>query len=95
MHKAVWNGEILAESRQIKNVNGKHFFPLKSIKKKYFKKSYTHRVDLNIGKADFYNIHVNDKTIWNAAWYYPHPQKPAEDLKGYLAFAGDIDVIKS
>lgn len=95
MHKAIWNGEILAESRKIKDVNGRKFFPFNSIKKKFFKKSYTHRVDLKIGTADFYNIHVNDKTNWNAAWYYPHPQKSAADLKGYLAFGGDIDVVNS
>ncbi len=95
MHKAVWNGEILAESTKIKSVNGKDFFPIKSINKKYFKKSYTHRVDLNVGTADFYNIRVNDKTMWNAAWYYPHPEKSSEHLKGYLAFGSDVDVVNS
>lgn len=92
MAKAIWNGEIIAESKKAKQLDGKYYFPQSSIKKEFFKKSYTHHIDLNKGKANFFNLHVQNKVSWNAAWYYPNPRKQAEKIKDHVTFNGDVEV---
>ncbi len=37
--KAIWNDRVIAESNDIKKIEGNNYFSLASIKKKYLKKS--------------------------------------------------------
>ncbi len=92
MAKAIWNGEVVAESKKIKEVDGQSYFPPSSMKKEFFKKSYTHFVDQHKGTANFYNIAVNDKVNWNAAWYFPQPTKEIDKIKDYIAFSPAVDI---
>ena len=71
MAKAIWNGEVIAESKKAKEVNGYIYFPPNSVKKEYLQKSYTKHIDAELGTANFYNIRVGDAINWNGAWYYP------------------------
>ena len=92
MPKAIWNGEVVAESKKIKVVDGNKYFPPDSVNKEYFKKSYTHYVCPIKGTANYFNIAVEDKVNWNAAWYYPNPNKDNQDIKDYIAFSSGVEL---
>ena len=94
MAKAVYNGETIAESEDIKNIDGNWYFPKKSIKKKYLKESPTHLVRADKGEANFYNIYVDDKVSWNAAWYYSKPNRESKDIKDRIGFGPGIQIEK-
>jgi len=40
--KAIWNGQILAESNDTKVIENNHYFPPEAINKEFFKSSDTH-----------------------------------------------------
>lgn len=90
--KAVWNGEILAESDETKVIEGNHYFPPESIGESYFEKSdYTTNCPWK-GKASYYSISVNGKKNENAAWYYPDTKSAANEIKNYVAFWKGVKV---
>ena len=94
MIKAIWNNQILAESKKIKELDGNTYFPPDTVKKKYFKKSFTHYVCPWKGTANFYNIAVEGNVYWNAAWYYPNPNKDAGVIRNYIAFSKNVELVK-
>lgn len=92
MAKAIWNGEIIAESKKVKNINGYIFFPPGSVKKEFLKKSYTKHIDVELGTANYYNIKVGDSINWNGAWYYPDLRNNKLKLDGFIAFSPGVDI---
>ena len=69
--KAIWNGEVIAESNDTVVVEGNHYFPPTSIKQEYFKDTSTHTVCPWKGTASYYTVEVNGKeyvaTVTNGA----------------------------
>jgi len=90
--KAIWNGEILAESDKTIVVENNHYFPPDSIKKEFFQSSNTHTTCGWKGKASYYTIVVNGKENKDAAWYYPETKEAANNIKGYIAFWKGVKV---
>ena len=84
--KAIWNGEVLAESDETIKVEGNHYFPIKSVKTEFLKNSNTHTSCHWKGNASYYDVVVNGKVNKDAAWYYPNPSTLANKIKNYLAF---------
>ncbi len=94
MAKAVYNGETIAESEDIRNIDGNWYFPKDSINKKYLKESPTHLIRADKGEANFYNINVDDKVSWNGAWYYSKPKKESNEIKDRIGFGPGIQIEK-
>lgn len=94
MAKAIWNGEVIAESDDYETVEGNVYFPPDTINKEYFKASDTHSICFWKGKASYYDIEVNGETNKDAAWYYPEPKSKAENIKDHVAFWKGVDVIE-
>jgi len=94
MAKATWNGTVIAESDTYEELEGNIYFPPKSIKKEYFKKSKHTSTCFWKGKAKYYDIVVDGKTNENAAWYYPKPSKSAANIKNHVAFWCEVKVEK-
>ncbi|HSD64330.1 MAG TPA: DUF427 domain-containing protein [Ignavibacteriaceae bacterium] len=92
MAKAIWNGEIIAESKKVKNVNGNTFFPPDSVKKEFLKKSYTKHIDVEIGTANYYNIKVGDTINWNGAWYYADLRNNKLKIDGFITFSSAVKI---
>jgi uncharacterized protein (DUF427 family) len=84
--KAIWNGEIIAESNETINVEGNQYFPENSIKKEFYKPSDTHSTCHWKGEASYYTLEVNGQENKDAAWYYPETKELAKNIKGYIAF---------
>ncbi|PKP10477.1 MAG: hypothetical protein CVU09_06960 [Bacteroidetes bacterium HGW-Bacteroidetes-4] len=90
--KAIWNGEIVAESNDTIIVEGNHYFPPESIKKEYFNPSDTFTSCYVKGKARYFNLTVNGQINFDAAWHYPKPFEKAAHIKNYIAFWKGVQI---
>ncbi len=84
--KAIWNGEVIAESKETIIVEGNHYFPPSAIKSEHFQPSETHTVCGWKGTASYYDVIVNGQVNKDAAWFYPDTKEAANNIKGYVAF---------
>lgn len=90
--KAIFNGEVIAQSNDTIVVEGNHYFPKDSIKTENFLPSDTQTTCPWKGQASYYTISVDGKTNQDAAWYYPNPKDAAKEIKDYVAFWKDVQV---
>jgi len=90
--KAIWNGQIIAESENTIVVEGNHYFPPDALKKEFFEESATHTTCGWKGVASYFNIVVGEEKNKDAAWYYPEPKDAAKHIKGYVAFWRGVKV---
>lgn len=90
--KAIWNGEVIAESNETVVVEGNHYFPPSTIKQEFFQPSETHTVCGWKGTASYYNVTVNGQVNKDAAWFYPETKEAADNIKGYVAFWKGVKV---
>lgn len=92
--KAIWNGQVLAESNETIVVENNHYFPFDSINREYFKESNTHTTCPWKGVASYYSIEADGQTNTDAAWYYPSASELAKKIEGYVAFWKGVEIIK-
>jgi uncharacterized protein (DUF427 family) len=86
MLRAIWEGVVLAESKDCVVVEDNQYFPPESIHRQYFKPS-SHSSECHWkGVARYYDIEVDGKVNPNAAWYYAEPKEAARQIKGRVAF---------
>lgn len=90
--KAIWNGEVIAESDHTINIEGNQYFPAESINKDYISDSETNTVCHWKGTASYYDIVVDGKINKDAAWYYPNPSSLADKIKNYVAFWKGVQI---
>lgn len=86
MPRAIYNGQIIAETDTFETVEGNVYFPEESIKKEFFSKSDHTTYCGWKGTASYYHVVVDGQTNENAAWYYPTPLPKAENIKDHVAF---------
>ncbi|PZA07881.1 MULTISPECIES: DUF427 domain-containing protein [unclassified Meiothermus] len=91
--KAIWNGQVIAESDQTIVVEGNHYFPPESVRQEFLQDSPTHTTCPWKGTASYYNLVVDGQINKDAAWYYPTPKDAAKQIKGYIAFWRGVQVI--
>jgi uncharacterized protein (DUF427 family) len=92
MVRAVWNGQVIAESDKTIVVEGNHYFPPESVNMEFFQKSRKHTVCLWKGEASYYTIKIDGKINPDAAWYYPRPKEAARQIQGYVAFWRGVQI---
>jgi uncharacterized protein (DUF427 family) len=93
--KAIWNGKVIAKSNDVEEIEGNYYFPIDSIKRKYFIESKTQSSCAWKGKASYFNILVDGEINEDAAWYYPDPNEYAIILKDRIAFWKGVEVKQS
>lgn len=97
--KATWNQTTIAEAdkKDLIFIEGNWYFPPASIRKEFFAPSNTHTTCVWKGEASYYDIHVNDQTNKDGAWYYPTPlpgslERVRKDFSNYVAFWHGVEV---
>lgn len=90
--KAIWNGQIIAESGNTVVVEGNHYFPAKDIRREFYTESNTHSVCPWKGTANYYSLEVDGRENKDAAWYYPETSALAKNIKGHIAFWKGVEV---
>ena len=91
--KAIWNGEVVAESDKTIVIESNHYFPVDSIKQEYFTASDKQTSCFWKGKASYYSLVVNGETNIDAAWYYPEAKPKAKNIEGMVAFWRGVQVV--
>ncbi len=92
MAKAIWHGQVLAESDKFEIVEGNIYFPPETVARTYFKDSATTTVCGWKGLAHYYTVKVDGAENPDAAWYYPEPKAAAAQIKDYVAFWHGVTV---
>ena len=92
MPRALYNGQVIAETDVFETVDGNVYFPRASLKAEFFKDSDHTTVCGWKGTASYYHVVVDGKTNENAAWYYPTPKEKAANIKDHIAFWRGVTV---
>jgi uncharacterized protein (DUF427 family) len=92
MPRAIWNGQVVAESDTFETVEGNVYFPPTALKEEFFKASDHHSVCGWKGTADYYHLVVDGQTNENAAWFYPRPKPAAQNIANHVAFWKGVKV---
>ena len=90
--KAVWNGEVIAESKKCITTEGNLYFPPDAVKRNFIKPSERQYTCPWKGQAGYYNLVVDGKVNRDAAWYYFRTTRDAKALKNYVAFDKSLGV---
>ena len=90
--KATWNGQIVAKSDDVVEVEGNAYFPLSSLAREYIVDSETHTTCPWKGLASYFSLRVNGHLNKDAAWYYPNPKVGAEVVQNRVAFWRGVQV---
>jgi len=90
--RAIWNGQVIAESDETIVVEGNHYFPPDSVKPEFLADSPQHSVCPWKGLASYYDVAVDGEVNRGAAWYYPDPSSAASEISGYIAFWRGVKV---
>ena len=90
--KAIWNGQVIAESDQTVVVESNHYFPESAINKEYFKASDSTTHCPWKGDAHYYSVVVDGEQNTDAAWFYPEPKEAAKEITGMVAFWRGVEV---
>jgi uncharacterized protein (DUF427 family) len=90
--RAVWNGEVIAESDDTLVVEGNHYFPPDSVRRDALRESDTTSICPWKGKASYYTVVVDGEENRDAAWYYPHPSPAAKQIRDHVAFWRGVTV---
>jgi uncharacterized protein (DUF427 family) len=91
--KAVWNGQVIAESTDTVLVEGNHYFPLEAVNRAFLVPSRTTSVCPWKGTANYYSLHVDGESNPDAAWYYAQPKPAAARVAGRVAFWRGVQII--
>ena len=92
MPKAIWNGQVRAESDETQVVEGNHYFPPATLKQDFFRPSTATSQCGWKGTANYFDIEVDGNVNEQAAWYYAEPLPAAREIKGYVAFWKGVQV---
>lgn len=92
MPKAVFNGQVIAESGDTVVVEGNHYFPPDSVKREYLKTSNAHTTCPWKGVASYYDVEVDGEVARGGAWYYSEPSPAAAEIKDHIAFWRGVTV---
>ncbi|MEM9983869.1 MAG: DUF427 domain-containing protein [Bacteroidota bacterium] len=84
--KAIYNGQVVAESDKTVVIEGNHYFPPDSVKQEFFMESPLHTTCPWKGKASYYHLKVAGEVLQDGAWYYPTTSEMAKSIEGYIAF---------
>lgn len=90
--KALWNGQVIAESNDTVVVENNHYFPRDSVKAEFLKESNTHSTCPWKGLASYFTLDVDGKQNTDAAWYYPDPKDAAKNIKDHVAFWKGVQI---
>jgi uncharacterized protein (DUF427 family) len=92
MARALWNGQVIAESDVFEIVEGNVYFPRAAVRAEFIRPNETHTVCPWKGTASYHDVVVGDAVAAGAAWYYPDPKPAAANIKDHVAFWRGVQV---
>jgi uncharacterized protein (DUF427 family) len=92
MPRAVWNGAVIAESKETVVVDGKHYFPPHTVNHDYLSESNTRSECPWKGIAVYFHIRVDGDVNSDAAWCYPDPKAASANVREHVAFWKGVEI---
>lgn len=92
MVKAIWNGQVIAESDRTEVVEGNHYFPLEHVRQDFLVASTLTSTCPWKGTAQYYSLAVDGEQNRDAAWFYADPKPAAKNIAGKVAFWKGVKV---
>ena len=92
MPKALWNGQVIAETETFEEVDGNVYFPPDSLEREFLQESDHTTVCGWKGTANYYTVVVDGNKNENAGFYYADPKPKAANLKGHVAFWKGVEI---
>ena len=93
MTRAIWQGVVIAQSDQVVEVEGNHYFPPEAVHRAFLRESANHTVCGWKGTANYFDVVVAGKVNQDAAWYYPAAQPAARHIEGFVAFWRGVEIL--
>jgi uncharacterized protein (DUF427 family) len=91
--KAILNGNVLAESNDIVETGGYHYFPAASVKPDLLEKAPKTGSDLECPHGvQFYDVVIGGARHRRAAWSYEAPRPSMSKVAGRFGFWEDVKV---
>lgn len=89
--KAIWRGEVIAESDETLEVGGYRYFPREAVRMERLKPAPKTARDLECPHGvQFYDL-VNDETTSpRAAWSYEAPREAMKKIDRWIGFWEDV-----
>jgi uncharacterized protein (DUF427 family) len=92
MPRAIWKGQILAESDKVEVVEGNLYFPPDALKTEFLRDSKTTTVCPWKGTANYYDVVVDGEVNKDAAWVYRETKRAAANITLHVAFWRGVEV---
>ena len=84
--KAIYQGQVLAESSETHKVDGYFYFPRSTVNMSLLEKSdFSTRCPAK-GSAVYWNVSVKGSTRANAAFCYPETLPDMKHIEGWIGF---------
>lgn len=90
--QASFNGKVIAESENTKQLEGNHYFPISDVNRDFLQDSNTQTNCPWKGVASYYSVVADGAEGRDAAWYYPSPKDAAVAIKDHVAFWRGVEV---
>ncbi|UZN03488.1 DUF427 domain-containing protein [Cellulomonas sp. S1-8] len=84
--RAIYDGQVLAESSSTVMVEGNHYFPPTSVDWELLEASDTHTTCPWKGVASYWSVVGAGSPGTDVAWAYPDPKAAAQEITGHVAF---------
>lgn len=88
--KAIWNNQIIAESKDVVMSGRECYFPFESLNVESLKKNKNIRYCYAKGSGSYFDLMVGGKVLCDGAWMYPRPYWEAEAISGMISFSNDV-----
>lgn len=85
-YRAIWNGQVIAESDRTVSLEGNQYFTPDSVHWHHLAPSSTWTTCLWKGQASYFTLSVDGQENRDAAWCYADPAPAARQIRGHVAF---------
>jgi uncharacterized protein (DUF427 family) len=86
MAKAVWRGQVIAESDRTEKVDGYTYFPPDAVHWNLLEESRHTSVCMTKGVASYYDVVIEGVRNDASAWCYREPAVRAQAIRGWIGF---------
>lgn len=91
--KAVWNGEVIADSVRTQVVDGYVYFPRDSVRMDLLSKAEKTPSDHECPHGvQFYDVRHGSLHSERAAWSYEKPRAAMQKVDQWVSFWGDVEI---
>ena len=92
MPRAVFRGEVLADSEETTIIEGNHYFPPGSVRDDVLVDSPTRTVCFWKGTATYRSLLTDDEVVQDIAWVYDRPWPLARRIARHVAFGPQVRI---